>query len=112
MFNGVVLGKLRSLDDTLEELYSLGPVTFDLLKDDWRTSRAAERDLHIFIEIVVDVCQRLISLAGETPAETGAEALKRCAKLGGCRRSVAILPADYFSLAIWFSAGWRALDGC
>ncbi len=87
MLNGVVLRKLRSLDDTLEELYSLGSVTLDLLKDDWRTLRAAERDLQILIEIVVDVCQRLISLAGETPAETGAEAVKRCVKLGALSSS-------------------------
>ncbi len=87
MLNGVVLRKLRSLDDTLEELYSLGSVTLDLLKDDWRTLRAAERDLQILIEIVVDVCQRLISLAGKTPEETGAEAVKRCVKLGALSSS-------------------------
>ncbi|MBA7671991.1 hypothetical protein ES703_80162 [subsurface metagenome] len=82
MLNGVILRKLQSLDSTLEELYSLRPVTLDQLKDDWRTLRAAERDLQILIEIVVDVCQRLISMTGETPAATGAEAVKRCVELG------------------------------
>ena len=37
MINGVVLRKLESLDKTLCELESLGPVSVDMLADDWRT---------------------------------------------------------------------------
>lgn len=40
---------------------------FDMLADDWRTRRAIERDLQVLVEIVLDVCQRLISLANEVP---------------------------------------------
>lgn len=82
MINGVIMRKLQSLESTLGELYSIGPVTLEQLKEDWRTLRAAERDLQILVEIVVDICQRLISLSGETPAATGAEAVNRCVAFG------------------------------
>ena len=82
MINGVVLGKLSNLDVVLGELQSLGTVTAVQLNNDWRTRRAIERDLQILAEIVIDVCQRLIALVGETPAQTSTEAIQRCVILG------------------------------
>ena len=64
MINGVVAQKLQSLDEVLTELRSLGKVNAAQLNSDWRTRRAVERDFQVLVEIVVDVCQRLISLAG------------------------------------------------
>ena len=80
--NGIVLQKLQRLDEALNELGSLGAVTAEQLEADWRTRRAVERDLQVLVEIVIDVCQRLIALAGQTPASTGAEAVARCIQLG------------------------------
>lgn len=68
MINGVIVQKLQTLDEVLLELRSLGQVTESQLHDDWRTRRAIERDLQVLIEIMIDVCQRLIALAGQTPA--------------------------------------------
>jgi uncharacterized protein YutE (UPF0331/DUF86 family) len=82
MINGVVLRKLESLDKALCELESLGPVSVDMLADDWRTRRAIERDLQVLVEIVLDVCQRLISLANEVPATSGSAAVRKCVELG------------------------------
>ena len=82
MINGVVLRKLESLDVVLRELESLGRVSVDLLADDWLTRRAIERDLQVLVEIVLDICQRLISLANEVPATTGSVAVKKCVELG------------------------------
>ena len=82
MINGVVLRKLSTLDEILMELRSLGVVSVSQLESDWRTRRAIERDLQLAVEVVIDVCQRLISLEGQTPATTGADALDRCIKLG------------------------------
>ncbi len=82
MINGVVLKKLESLDEVLRELESLGPVSIDILADDWLTRRANERDLQVLVEIVLDVCQCLISLADEVPATTGSAAVKKCVELG------------------------------
>ncbi len=80
--NGVILQKLQTLDEVLLELHSLGKVKVVQLNNDWRTRRAVERDLQVLVEIVIDVCQRIISLAGQTPATTGADAIARCIQLG------------------------------
>ncbi len=82
MKNGVVLKKLESLDGTLNELRSLGEVSVAQLDGDWRTRRAIERDLQVLVEIVIDVCQRIIALSGQTPATSGAEAVERCCQMG------------------------------
>lgn len=82
MINGVILKKLESLEKILRELESLGQVRVDTLKNDWLTRRAVERDLQVLVEIVLDICQRLLSLADEAPATTGTDAVKRCVELG------------------------------
>lgn len=82
MNNGVLIAKLNSLETTLNELRSLGKLTTVQLKDDWRTRRAVERDLQIAVEVVIDVCQRIIAIHGQTPAATGADAIDRCVQLG------------------------------
>ena len=84
--NGVILQKLQSLDQALAELRSLGEVSVQSLNEDWRTRRAVERDLQVLVEIVIDICQRLISLTGQAPATTGAEAVERCIQLGALTR--------------------------
>lgn len=78
----VIIPKLESLDKAVGELRSLGDVSVQQLEQDWRTKRAVERDLQVLIEIVVDVCQRLLSVSGQTPPSTGDEAVKRCIQLG------------------------------
>lgn len=82
MLNGIIAQKLQSLDDVLAELRSLGQIDQAQLQADWRTRRAVERDLQVLVEIVIDVCQRLISLAGQSPATTGVGAVERCIRLG------------------------------
>lgn len=82
MLNGVIAQKLQTLDEVLTELRSLGQVEARQLQQDWLTWRAIERELQILVEIVLDICQRLISLTGQTPATTGVDAVERCIKLG------------------------------
>lgn len=82
MINGVIAQKLQTLDQVLTELRSMGRVNAAQLQQDWRDRRAIERDLQILVEVVVDICQRLISLAGQAPAATGADAVTRCIQLG------------------------------
>ena len=82
MRNGVILGKLQALDETLAELRSLGQVSEDMVRADWRTRRAIERDLQVLVEVVIDVCQRLLALHNQTPAPTSADAVAVCIRLG------------------------------
>lgn len=80
--NGVIIRKLESLDTALGELRSLGTVSVQELRDDWYIKRAIERNLQVLVEIVIDVCQRLLSIEGQTPASSGMDAIQRCIKLG------------------------------
>lgn len=82
MINGVILQKLQSLEQALAELRSLGPVSTADLATDWRTHRAVERNLQLLVEVVMDICQRIISLSGQSPAATGRQAIERCMQLG------------------------------
>jgi uncharacterized protein YutE (UPF0331/DUF86 family) len=82
MLNGVIAQKLQSLDEVLTELRSLGQVEADQLRSDWRTRRAVERDLQVLVEVAIDICQRMISLAGQSPATTSVDAIERCIQLG------------------------------
>ena len=80
--NGIVARKLHLLDDTLAQLRSLGSLSTQQLDDDWRTKMVVERAWQILVEIMVDVCQHLLSVAGQTPTSTGRDAIDRCVQLG------------------------------
>lgn len=80
----VINGKLSDLQQRLDELKTLRPLTEERLGD-WMVLRAVERSLQVAVEIVIDVCQRLISLAGRPPASTSHEAVEGCVALGALR---------------------------
>lgn len=82
MINGVIISKLQTLDRILGECRSLGKVRRHEVEQDWRLRRAMERDLQVLCEIVIDICQRLISISDQSPATTGVEAIERCVDLG------------------------------
>jgi uncharacterized protein YutE (UPF0331/DUF86 family) len=80
--NGILISKLQSLEETLNELRSLGKLNTAQLREDWRPRRAIERDLQIAVEAVIDVCQRIIALHHQAPAATSAQAVERCVQFG------------------------------
>jgi uncharacterized protein YutE (UPF0331/DUF86 family) len=82
MINGVIAQKLQNLDAVLIDLRSLGCLNVQELEQDWRTKRAVERSLQILVEIVIDVCQRILSLESLAPAATGRDALDRVIQMG------------------------------
>lgn len=96
MFNGAIVNKLQNMDQTLGELRSLGTVSVVQLENDWRIQRAIERNLQVLVEIVIDICQRLIVLENQTPAATSADAIDRCIQLG------ALSPHDSYRKMVQF----------
>lgn len=80
--NSVILRKLQVLDETIGELRSLGTITEEQLTKNWLTMRAVERDLQIAVEVMIDVCQRLIALSGQTPVDSAGEAIERVVQMG------------------------------
>lgn len=82
MLNGIIAQKLQTLDKVLVELRSLGVVSTKELKSNWQQQRAIERNLQVLVEIVIDVCQRLLAHADQSPATTSADAIDRCIEMG------------------------------
>jgi len=82
MINGVVTRKLEILDTNLAELRPLGTITLSQLKSDWRTLKAIQHNLQILIEVVIDICNRLLAVDRQTPSTTSREAVKRCIFIG------------------------------
>ena len=80
--NGVILRKLGLIEQLLRELRSLGLLTVGQLEEDWRNRRAVERSLQIAVEAMIDICQRLLTVHGQTPAATGQESVARCVEMG------------------------------
>ena len=92
LINGVVTAKLQQLDQVLRELRSLGELTLERLQSEWLVRRAVERDLQIAVEVLIDVCQRVISLQGSPPAATARGALESCEQLGMLKSSAKYRP--------------------
>ncbi|HIB66747.1 MAG TPA: DUF86 domain-containing protein [Phycisphaerales bacterium] len=79
--NGGISGKLKNLDTVLSRLRSLGAVNEQQLED-WVLHSAIERSLQVAVEIVIDICHRLNSLSGRSPAASARDAVEGCVKLG------------------------------
>ena len=82
MIIGVIAQKLQALDTVLAELRTLGVVSAKTLRSDWQQQRAIERNLQLLVEVVIDVCQRLVTVTGQSPATSGADAIERCIQMG------------------------------
>ena len=82
MLNGVILQKLQTLEQVMMELISLGKISAQQLQEDWQIRRAIERSLQVALEVMMDVCQRILAVQGQTPAATGSETIARCVERG------------------------------
>lgn len=82
MINGLIAQKLQALDQVLAELRSLGDVSAKQLRANWQQQRAIERNLQVLVEVVIDVCQRLLAVDGQSPATSGADAVTRSIQMG------------------------------
>lgn len=82
MINGVVARKLAQMDTALAELRSLGRIGADDIATKWMLRRSIERDLQVLAEILIDVCQRLIALAGRAPETSAVACIEAAHQLG------------------------------
>jgi uncharacterized protein YutE (UPF0331/DUF86 family) len=82
VINGTIAQKLQALDRVLVELRSLGIVSVKQLESNWQLQRAIERNLQVLVEVVIDVCQRLLAIAEQAPAATSGDAIDRCIEMG------------------------------
>jgi uncharacterized protein YutE (UPF0331/DUF86 family) len=81
--NGVIQRKLSLMDhDLLRLKQAMAGVDLKGFEDNWGLQRIAERTLQVMVEIVIDVCERIVALKGAGPAATAGEAVEKMVQLG------------------------------
>lgn len=77
-WNGIVQRKLALMDQQLVRLEShLQNVTREQFVADWALRTISERTIQVCAEIMIDVAERIIALAGSGPTATAVEAIER-----------------------------------
>lgn len=82
MKNGIVVRKLTEMEETLRRLREHLPTNYEEFSQDWARQKVVERALQIMIEAMIDIGERLIALAGGSPAETSIAVVERLQALG------------------------------
>jgi uncharacterized protein YutE (UPF0331/DUF86 family) len=77
MKNGIVTRKLGEMEETLRRLREHLPPNYEEFTKDWVRQKAVERALQTLIEAMIDIGERLIALAGGSPAATSVAVMKR-----------------------------------
>ncbi len=82
-YNAVIQRKLALLDEHLLRLQeNLKDISYETFANSWEKRWMAERALQIMIEIVIDICQRLIAIENAGPVATATGAIEKLMKLG------------------------------
>jgi uncharacterized protein YutE (UPF0331/DUF86 family) len=85
MKNGILVRKLAEMEETLRRLREHLPADYEEFSGDWARQKVVERALQIMIEAMIDIGERLIALAGGSPAETSVAVMERLQVLGVIR---------------------------
>lgn len=81
-WNGVIQRKLALLDNQVMRLENhLRNVSREQFVQDWAMRTLSERAIQVCAEIMIDVAERIIALAGAGPTATAAEAMDRLVQL-------------------------------
>ena len=87
-WNGVIQRKLALLDQQVVRLEEhLRGVTRERFVADWALRSVSERAVQVCVEIVIDVSERIVALAGAGPTATAREAIERLVHLNILRSS-------------------------
>lgn len=101
MNTSLVQQKLKTFDELLEELRSLGNISFAEIHGDWRTRRAIERNVIMLSKTFVDISERVASLAGSTSITSATGAVERCIQIGALSQTDAYRQiADFWSFIV------------
>jgi uncharacterized protein YutE (UPF0331/DUF86 family) len=68
MKNGILVLKLSEMEETLRRLREHLPPNYEEFSRNWARQKVVERALQIMIEAMIDIGERLIALAGGSPA--------------------------------------------
>lgn len=96
MKNGIIVGKMAQMEETLRQLRPYIPSSFEELSSDWGRQRILERALQILVEAMIDIGERIVALSGLGPCETSAEVMQRLEELAVIRDSKIYVPMVRF----------------
>lgn len=100
MNTSLVLQKLKTCEELIEELRSLGDIGFAEINGDWRTRRAVERNVMVLSKTFVDISHRVASMA-ESPVNSAVQAVEQCVQLGALSQTDAYRQiADFWSFIV------------
>lgn len=81
-WNGIVQRKLALLDQQVMKIEGyIGKMTREQFSQDWAARTLSERAIQVCAEIMIDVAERIIALAGAGPTATAAEAVDKLVQL-------------------------------
>lgn len=101
MNTSLVLQKLKTFDELLDELRSVGNIGLAEINGDWRTRRALERNVMVLSKTFVDISHRVASVADSATITSAAHAVEECIQLGALSRTDAYRQiADFWGFVV------------
>ncbi len=79
--NGTIEKKIRLLENTLEEIENWKIVDYSKFKNSSLEKAAVERKLTVCVQIMIDICERILALNKKPPKNTTLENLEQVVKL-------------------------------
>ena len=81
-WNGVIQRKLALMDQQVMRLEDhVGGISREQFVHDWGRRTISERAIQVCVEIMIDIAERIIALAGAGPVASAAEAIDRLVQL-------------------------------
>jgi uncharacterized protein YutE (UPF0331/DUF86 family) len=96
MKNGVIVRKMKEMEETLRNVRRYVPGSFEDLSSDWGRQKIVERALQILVEAMVDIGERIVALTATTPCETSAEVMLRLQDLAVIKDASRYVPMVRF----------------
>jgi uncharacterized protein YutE (UPF0331/DUF86 family) len=84
------------MEETLRHLREYLTTDYEEFGRNWARQKVVERALQIMIEAMIDIGERLIALAGGSPAETSGAVMERLQALGVVSRASRYVPMVRF----------------
>lgn len=80
--NGVIQRKLALMDQHLMRLEGhVRNISREQFVQDWAVRAISERAIQVCVEIMIDIAERIIALAGAGPVATATEAIERLVQM-------------------------------
>lgn len=81
-YNGVIAAKLERMQESLQELRNWDCGSLEEFRTKRMLRSAVERELQVLVEIMIDICERILALDHVVPAQTAFENMHKAETSG------------------------------